>query len=92
MKHPFLSILLIITLITISCRSSKKENSAKQSSNESTLIRKCPEAWYRNLMPGPGKSQPEEYLIVNGIRAEIANYDTTWIRKNCPTVQPVEVH
>ncbi len=92
MKHLFLSILLIIMTIAVSCRSSKKINSAAQSNNPSTLIQKCPEAWYRNLMPAPGKSEPEQYLIVNGARAEITDYDTTWIRKNCPRVQPIEVH
>lgn len=92
MKYLFFYILLIITAISISCRSSKKINSSTQATNQSTLIQKCPEAWYRNLMPESGKSQPTEYLIVNGVRAEIAHYDTTWIRKNCPTLRAIEVH
>jgi hypothetical protein len=43
-------------------------------------------------MPGIGKTEPEEYLVVNGIRAEIRDYDVEWIRKNCPIKGPSEVH
>ncbi len=42
----------------------------------------CPDAWIRNEMPGPDV-RPEEYLIINGQRAETSGYDLDWIKINC---------
>jgi hypothetical protein len=90
-----ISILLILMqlsiLMPLACRS--RHPGKLPPGNESSGLRQiCPEAWYKNLMPGPGKNDPEEYLIVNGSRAEVRDFDQEWIRKNCSVKGPVEVH
>lgn len=52
--------------------------------NSSSLIRICPDQWIVDAMPGVvGDNIPNEYFIINGQRAEIYNYDVTWIEQNC---------
>lgn len=92
MIHLFRTIILITSILTFSCHSSRKQQKQSKPEEKSTLIRECPDAWYRNLMPGPDKTQPEEYLVVKGSRVEIASYDTVWIRKNCTIKGATEVH
>ncbi len=51
------------------------------------LIKACPDHWiYRKI--GAFK---EEYLIINGKRMEITDYDTDWISKNCTINKPEHV-
>jgi hypothetical protein len=90
-KYIRIIITTIAGLTMFACRGSRPEKPTPVT-EISTLKRVCPEAWYRNLMPGIGKTEPEEYLVVNGIRAEIRDYDVEWIRKNCPIKGPSEVH
>lgn len=52
----------------------------------SGLIRKCPDSWIQNSMPSAGPDSDKgnsQYLIVNGHRAEVADYDMDWIASNC---------
>lgn len=92
MSNLYSFMFLLISILTFSCHSSSKQQQQSKTEEKSTLIRECPEAWYRNSMPGPNKTQPEEYLVIKGSRAEIAAYDTAWIRKNCDINQATEVH
>jgi|GEM_PF-1947074 len=52
----------------------------------------CPDEWYVNAMPGPvetaNASEKKEYLIIDGKRQEISNYDMEWIKTNCSVNQP----
>lgn len=50
----------------------------------------CPDEWYEDRMPGPvsDSETPREYLIINGERREISEFDLAWIKDNCPVNQP----
>jgi len=51
----------------------------------------CPDAWIENRMPGTGSSTPSEYLIIDGERRELNEFDLDWIEENC-SVQKQIVH
>jgi hypothetical protein len=68
-----------ILLLAGSCTTAPK----KVSSGEA-LIRDCPEEKIINRMPTTGGSgRPDGYFIYKGQRAEVATFDTAWIRANC---------
>lgn len=50
----------------------------------------CPDQWYENRMPTNIPPYPQ-YLIVNGDRAEIKDFDIEWIQKNCEVTAPQPV-
>lgn len=53
-------------------------------------IQSCPDEWILNQMPGTvGGNTPNEYFIINGQRAELDNYDITWIVANCDLLKTV---
>jgi hypothetical protein len=58
------------------------------------LKRICPDAWYDNQMPGVAdqETRPDEYLIVNGRRAELTDYDVEWIKSHCRINKPTTVY
>ena len=74
------------------------QNSSVQQANN--LIRECPELWYDNQMPRMYESDearrkdntPTQYLIFNGERKEVEDYDLNWIRENCPVNKPSPVY
>ncbi len=56
-------------------------------------IQECPEAWYKNMMPiivdDPKDAEHAgEYLIVDGQRRELSEYDVEWIVDNCEVNKP----
>lgn len=59
-----------------------------------TKKRVCPDAWYDNQMPGiVGPSEPpRQYLVINGKRAELADYDIEWIKNNCQISKPTVLY
>jgi hypothetical protein len=57
-------------------------------SNTGTGIKQCPEAWYDNQMPGSSRSGTSQYLIVEGERREISDFNIQWIQKNCEVNSP----
>lgn len=72
--------LLLMLVLIVSC-----------SSNDEKL-KVCPDAWYDNRIPAINPSEETQYLIVNGERAEISNYDLDWIRENCEVNEPMAVY
>lgn len=62
------------------------------------IIRKlqvCPEAWYLDKMPKvyPSNDTSEnEYLIVNGKKAGLKDYDLDWIKAKCQVNKPTLVY
>ena len=66
-------------------------------SNSSTgnlqKLRICPDEWYIDLMPKTGINfTRDQYLIVNGERRELSEFDVDWIRKNCIVNEPTPVY
>ena len=56
-------------------------------------IQECPEAWYKNMMPiivddPKDAKHAGEYLIVDGQRRELSEYDVEWIVGNCEVTEP----
>lgn len=56
-------------------------------------IQECPEAWYKNMMPiiiddPKDAKHAGEYLIVDGQRRELSEYDVEWIVDNCEVKEP----
>lgn len=51
-------------------------------------IKHCPEAWYDNQMPGIDPSSNNQYLIVNGERRELADFNMKWIQSHCSVSGP----
>lgn len=51
------------------------------------LIRKCPEAWYENQIPGIVREGEvkiiEGYMIIDGKRVELDQVDVKWVGENC---------
>lgn len=74
-------LLLAITWLAVALGTDKNPVTLKQ--------RVCPTAWIDNQMPqvyttGKPLNEPSrEYLVVNGKRAEIVDYDMGWIKNNC---------
>ena len=58
---------------------------------KSDKLRICPDAWYDNQMPGE-VTKPREYLIINGKRRELDEFDIEWIRNNCAVNKPTIVY
>lgn len=56
----------------------------KLTSGNLQLIQACPEHWYEDRMPSMGqRAAPKEYYIYKGQRAEIAGFDSVWVKANC---------
>jgi hypothetical protein len=53
----------------------------------------CPDEWIVNRMPTTDQNKKaEEYLIVDGKRADIKDYNTEWIKQHCTVTQPKAVY
>ncbi|MEI6510870.1 MAG: hypothetical protein WCO25_02390 [Candidatus Uhrbacteria bacterium] len=52
-----------------------------------TLIQRCPDAWYTNRMPtvaDDGRpTMPSEYVVIDGKRMELSQMDMAWVGANC---------
>ena len=65
--------------LLLGCTSAPQKTTTK-----TTLIRDCPEEKITDRMPTTGKqTAPRGYFIYKGQRAEIAEFDTSWIQANC---------
>ena len=48
-------------------------------------IKRCPDAWVEDQMPGSNKNQ---YLSVDGKRREVSEFNIKWIQNNCKVNKP----
>ena len=79
---------LIIFVLSGCNTPNEKENDKNKQENpisipQSEKIKKCPDEWVINKMPTTGPKKDEQYLIVDGKRQEIENFDIDWIESNC---------
>lgn len=51
-----------------------------------SLLRVCPEKWYYIQPTVVGDTSLREYYIYKGVRRELSEFDTNWVKANC-TVQ-----
>lgn len=89
-------VLVLLPLVVLSCAACGDGGSPKKPADRSTQgkERVCPDAWYFDAMPGPsdaGSDQPREYLVVDGERRELTEFDLEWIRENCEVNGPETV-
>lgn len=84
-------ILFLGLLLQLSCRT-HKINGSTHVSTPNELIKDCPEELISNQMPSIGKENvPQQYYIYKGIRKEISEFDSIWVRENCK-VEVIIVH
>lgn len=61
-----------------------------------TSIKDCPEEKIVDKMPmvsdKPNEKTANEYYIYKGQRKEISDFDSSWIKENCPQIKITEVH
>lgn len=64
-----------------------------------TKIRSCPDEWIIDRQPCVYVKSPsecenheKEYLIIEGERKEVKDYDLDWIKANCPVDKPTPVY
>lgn len=90
---PFTIFLFYLTLL-LSCKTNhlKTEtvpvtsNTQSKNTNKNNLIKDCPEELINNMMPTVGKNtfnKPTSYYIYKGVRREIKEFDSVWVKRNC---------
>lgn len=84
-KHKLVLPLVVFIAITIGAIYSNMGlynavNEVDPNYSPSLKIKRCPEHWFEDRQP---VSSPNQYLIVNGKRAEVEDYDMNWIQQNC---------
>jgi len=87
---PIIIALVFCIYVLHACTATKKNTQT-----QIPKIQTCPEAWYINRMPSTDPSAatpPNQYLIINAKRVEVADVDTNWIRKNCNIKQASPVY
>ena len=88
MRMNFFPILFASGLLAGSCTVAPK----KLTGSATSLIRDCPEERIIDKMPTTGtQTAPRSYFVYKGQRAEIAAFDTAWLRINC-AVKETEVY
>lgn len=61
--------------------------------NSKNKLKICPDAWYENRMPCVGDCFGErQYLVVDGERREISEFNLLWIGINCEVNKPMPVY
>jgi hypothetical protein len=88
--YPIIIALFFCLFIVHACTAAKKNTQTQV-----PKIQTCPEAWYINMMPSisqPDSATPNQYLIINAKRVEVADVDTIWIRKNCKIKQASPIY
>ena len=56
-------------------------------------LKVCPEAWYENRMPTiDGNGSYPQYLIVNGTRRNVSEFDIAWVIENCEVNKSTPVY
>lgn len=93
MKLFITFILLSFTLITCKTKKSQVsgyENLTNPTSTEEKIettngkIKDCPDERIMNAMPSVGKSIiPKEYYIYKGLRKELTDFDSVWVKEHC---------
>jgi hypothetical protein len=94
MKRFATLILLSLTLITCKTKKSQVsgyENLTNQTSTEEKIqttngkIKDCPDELIINAMPTMDRKPriPNQYYIYKGLRKEINEFDSTWVKKHC---------
>jgi hypothetical protein len=83
MKH--VSILFIVLLLQVSCKTGKPiVINIPESFEKPYLIQDCPEELIIDGMPFAGKSDiPREYYIYKEVRREIKEFDSVWVSIHC---------
>ena len=82
------TLLIFIFIIALSCsihKNTKALNTAGTKNNKQ-LIKDCPEELIYDKMPSVGKNPKtanNQYFIYKGLRRELSEFDTIWVRKNC---------
>lgn len=96
MKKIFVILIALATIVTVIGCGQKNSTNAVAEIPESRLQRVCPEKWIDNRQPcvcdQPPCSCGGQYLIVNGSRKELAEFDLEWIKANCPVNKPEVVY
>lgn len=82
-------LLFACLIINVSCKT-RSINLPSLSSGE--LIKDCPEELIIDGMPTAVKTHPNEYYIYKGIRREVIEFDTTWVKKNCSNMKITRVY
>lgn len=77
-------ILLVIVVVGVIAIGALGAAAFSYKSDNSYLIRECPDQWIENRMP-PVESDASErqYFIFKSERKEIKQYDIDWIKNNC---------
>ncbi len=83
-----LVVIFLLGLVTVFVWSNgEKKSDAPPVESSTTLIRRCPDAWYADKMPtisNDGKpAAAREYLVIDGKRVELSQADMAWIGANC---------
>ncbi|MCD6017834.1 MAG: hypothetical protein K0S53_955 [Bacteroidetes bacterium] len=75
-------ILSAYLLLQLSCQTTILNLSSETSAQE--LIKDCPEEMISDHMPNLGKSNTvNQYYIYKGLRKEIKEFDSVWVREHC---------
>jgi hypothetical protein len=82
------AIILILSLTLISCKTKKSQVSGYENATYNTSdgkIQDCPDEQIINAMPTmDGKQRvSNQYYIYKGLRKEINEFDSTWVKKHC---------
>jgi len=106
MKSKKVIVLILVVLITgIIIFSTQRSQDTKSPIVPTTLptpsepekLRECPDVWYKNMMPiivdiPKDANHAGEYLIVDGQRRELSEYDVEWITDNCEVTGPQPIY
>lgn len=91
----FVVLLLLGGLVAIFVRMNGTANTDAPPPAEppTSLIRRCPDAWYANKMPTISDdgtpAAAREYLVIDGRRVELSQADMAWIGANCSVEKTV---
>lgn len=87
MKKKYLAIILVSVLVLTAGAGVLFLQKGKPS-----LAKACPDEWIEDRMPSASSDDSErQYLIFNGERKELKDYDLDWIKNNC-SIQFQYVH
>ena len=106
MKSKRVVLILIVIIVAVVIFATQKSQKGTRSPVVPTTpptpsvpkkIKECPDAWYKNMMPiiidDPKDAEHAgEYLIVDGQRRELSEYDVEWIVDNCEVNNPQPIY
>lgn len=96
-------IVIVVSVVIIATQKSQKETKSPvvptipPTPSVPDKIQECPDAWYKNMMPiivddPKDAKHAGEYLIVDGERRELSEYDVEWIEDNCEVTGPQPIY